>query len=316
MTTMRSAPRQRGRLMEIPILIALAGIGLAVLVPALSSGKGWLASLLQAALVVGGVVGAFVALALVATLPGMLKDWWVTPRAVRAARSRDPLAALQRIPAERLDARATGPDGLTALHAACDAWEPERVRQAAEVIAFLVERGADPNAKNALGDPPLKLAIRRDLGLDAVARLLAAGASPDGLVHEAAGRDHAGAIAVLEALLGAGARVDERDVLGGAPLHAAAKYGSPAMVQALLSRGAEVDAIDRDGDTPLHAVLWLPSLTPERTARVAAALVAAGADPDRANRAGKTPRALAEASGIPAIVDAMKRPPASVPDAG
>lgn len=316
MTTMRSVPRQRGRLMEIPILIALAGIGLAVLVPALASGKGWLASLLQAALVVGGVVGAFVALALVGMLPGMLKDWWVTPRAVRAARSRDPLAALQRIPAERLDVRAIGPDGITALHAACDAWEPERVRQAAKAIAFLVERGADANARDALGESPLKLAIRRDLGLDAVARLLAAGASPDGLAHEAAGRHHAEAIAVLEALLGAGARVDARDALGATPLHAAAKHGSSAMVRTLLSHGAEVEATDCDGDTPLHAALWLPSLTPERSAQVAAILVAAGADPDRGNRQGKTPRALAEASGIASVVDAMKGPPASLPDAG
>ena len=302
---MKRRARQHGRLIELQILVALAGIALAVLVPALASGKGVLAALLEAALIVGGIVAALVGLALVGMAPGMLKQWWVTPRSVRAARSRDPLAALRRIPADRLDVRASDPDGDTALHAACDVWEPERVRQSAEVIAFLLAHGADANATNAGGDSPLKLAIRRDLGAEAIGRLLAAGAAPAGLEHEAAGRDYGEAIAVLEALLDAGARVDARDASGATPLHAAAKYGSPEMVHALLSRGAEVAATTREGETALHQALWLPSLTPERTAKVVALLVAAGADPDRADRAGKTPRALAQASGDAALVAAM-----------
>jgi len=302
---MRRDGTQRGRMIEIQILIALVIIGLAVLVPALSSGEGVLASVLQAALVVGGIVAALAALVFVAMLPGMLKVWWVTPRAVRLARSRDPLSALKRIPEARLDVRAADPDGDTALHAACDAWDAERVRQAAEVIGFLVERGADANATNAAGDTPLKLAIRRGLGLEAVRRLLAAGASPAGLEHEAAIDRHGEEVAVLEALLDAGARADARDSLGDTPLHAAAKYGSPATVRALLARGAEVDAANRQGETPLCGALWMPSLAPERTAQVAAILVAAGADPDRADGAGRTPRALAQESGDAALVAAM-----------
>ena len=70
---------------------------------------------------------------------------------------------------EALDRR-----GRTPLHAACHTWP--HFRQA-RLVAALLERGADPNARDALGRTPLHYACR-SLDHGAIAQLLAAGADP------------------------------------------------------------------------------------------------------------------------------------------
>jgi hypothetical protein len=61
----------------------------------------------------------------------------------------------------------------------------------------------------------------------------------------------AGSVAVVGALLKAGARVDQPDALGYFPLHHAAFRGGVALVRALLVAGARTDAKNAAGERPV-----------------------------------------------------------------
>jgi ankyrin repeat protein len=106
-------------------------------------------------------------------------------------------------------------------------------------------------------------------------------------VHYAAAE---GDVDGLRALLAAGAAPEAADDAGWTPLHFAAQAQAPAAVEALLAAGAAVDAEDRHGNTPLWRAVFC-SQGEETTIRL---LLQAGADPDRVNGHGVSPRALAE----------------------
>ena len=118
--------RQSGWLIELQILIAAVLIAVAVFVPQVMGGEGILMSLLVSIGWVALIFGGFLALAFVAELPGIIRDWRTTPPVVRAARKRNPIEALKKIPPERLDARAADRFGNTALHVICDSYEDDR----------------------------------------------------------------------------------------------------------------------------------------------------------------------------------------------
>ena len=298
--------RQSGRMIELQILIAMAGIAIAVFIPQVMEGKGILTSLLTSAGWIALIFGGFAGLLFLLAIPDMIRDWRTTPAAVRAARRKNALEALQKIKSERLDVRAADPFGNTALHVALDSYEEERKRRAPEVVDFLLQRGADANAENTYRKTPLHLAVQHEYGLDTVRRLLAGGALPGDVLFDAAGKSGPDAVEVVKALVDAGARVTEPDVLGATPLHQAARYGAADMIRELLARGAEINARDNVGCTPLHAALWMPSLNAQRTARNVEALLAGGADRDATDRQDRTPRALAEESGVAEVIAAMK----------
>jgi ankyrin repeat protein len=300
-----SVRRQLGRMIELQILVAAVGIAIAVFIPQFAEGKGVFMSLLIAVGWVAAIIGGLMGLAFLGMLPEMIRDWRTTPAAVWAARKKNALEALRKIQPERLDARAADLLGNTALHAALDCYEEERVRAAPGVVEFLLRQGADANAANTYDKTPLDLAVERGHGVEVVRRLLAAGAQPREVLHRAVGRSAGGSIEVVKALLDAGAPVNDRDVLGSTPLHAAAKHGTVEIVRELLARGADVGAADNVGQTPLHDALWMPSLAEQRTAGVVAMLLAAGADREAKNHQGQTPRALAQKSGVAAVIDAM-----------
>lgn len=301
----RGLRKQSGRMIELQILIAAVLIAVAVFIPQFMSGEGFFKALLVSIAWVVGIVGSLLALAFLGALPGMVRDWYTTPVAVRAARKRNALKALQAMRPNRLDTRATDRFGDTPLHVICDSYEEERKRDAPAVVDFLLLHGAEVNAKNTHDKTALDLAVEHDYGIETVKRLLAAGARPHDALHQAASISSEGAIQVVRALLDAGVSAGARNVLGDTPLHQAARFGTPEVVGELLSRGADVNARDRGGDTPLHEALWMPSLRPEHVAKIVAVLVAAGADRDAVNRSGSTPRALAEKSGEAAVIAAM-----------
>lgn len=117
--------------------------------------------------------------------------------------------------------------------------------------------------------------------------------------------------------------VDARDPMGRAPLHSAALDRPMEEVAALLAQGADIAATDKQGFTALHFAcqqnrldvtelllgagapvdpedqwgntpLWRAVFNANGDPRVVWRLVLAGADPDKAKAAGKTPRDLAD----------------------
>ena len=135
-------------------------------------------------------------------------------------------------------------------------------------------------------------------------------ASADGVaraaLHNAALLGHA---RFLAALLDAGEDVNRADGGGATALHHAARQGHADAVELLLVRGARVDAAGAAGSTPLHEAAHGPidhrpacgpapdwARETPHYARAIAALSKAGADPDRADEHGNTPRKLIEAN--------------------
>lgn len=197
----------------------------------------------------------------------------------RAVRRRDPAIArlLLRAGAE-LEARDS--DGLTPLQWAMNAWYPN-----GSTIEALLGAGADVRVRDRNGELPLHRAVDlQDLQL--VASLLELGADPNaaGLAGRTALHIAGwGPAPVMRELLAAGADVSARTVDGWSPLHSAATARDVASLTALLASGADVNASDDGGETPLHGAARIRELPN------VAELLAAGADVDARNVAGDTP---------------------------
>ena len=130
-------------------------------------------------------------------------------------------------------------------------------------VRDLLGRGADTNARDEEGRTPIFSAV---LG---------------------------GSLALLGLLLEGGADVNARDARGWTALHYAADDVLPEMASLLVARGADVNARDDEGNTPLSRAVFSARGRPE----VVRLLVKHGARDDQPNRAGETPRQLAERLG-------------------
>lgn len=115
-----------------------------------------------------------------------------------------------------------------------------------DLVARLVEAGADVNARDAAGRTPLSVAL-----------------------HERAGA------VLVRALLAAGARANTADDRGLTPLHLMRGPDPAAVATLLRDAGADLEATDADGLTPLFH--HLRASAPAGRIR---ALLAAGASPD------------------------------------
>jgi ankyrin repeat protein len=153
--------------------------------------------------------------------------------------------------------------------AACYGWTPLHLAAAAgaqDVVARLLEKKLDPNARTPAGQTVLHAA----LGL---------GASP----AYGAAVVYQPDLATVRALLAAGADVRAADADGNTPLHGAAAFDDRAVAEALISAGADVKAADRFGRTPLHRAAECGS------AEVVEALLNAGADVNATDAKGYGP---------------------------
>ena len=177
----------------------------------------------------------------------------------------------------------------------------------AAVIEALVKAGADPNTSSREGQTVLMKAARTG-NADAVAALLTHGADPNAAeqwlgetaLMWAAADDHA---ATARTLIEWGADPDARSALSTIPtlraagiglitmefpkggwtaLMYAAREGADAATRALAESGADLDAAGPDGITPLMLAIINAHYD------VAATLLGAGADPNRADQVGMT----------------------------
>ena len=83
-------------------------------------------------------------------------------------------------------------------------------------------------------------------------------------------------------MINKGARIDERDMLGQTPLHAAASHGRKKAAICLLDHKAEINAVDNDGFTPLMFAAQ-QNFTP-----LLDLLLVRGADPNLVETGGQT----------------------------
>jgi hypothetical protein len=148
------------------------------------------------------------------------------------------------------------------LHDAAWWGNVERARQ-------LISEGADVNARDSSGLPPLYLAVVRG--------------------HQA----------IVDVLIRNGADVNV-DV-GTTPLYAAVREGHVAVASMLIANGAEVDVQDERDMTPLH---WAVAKNNIALVRL---LIASGADLNRRAMGGTTPLGRAVKGGYDDIAELLKR---------
>ncbi len=162
-------------------------------------------------------------------------------------------------------------------------------RDRPDILAMLINAGLDL----AVAEPP-----RSGLSNPEMIRLLAAhGAQHDPdhaeggwppIVFQSRG-DRGGSVDRVRALIERGADVNVRNHKGQTALHCAAKAGFGDIVALLLGSGAEPDAVDNAGETPLAAALRSTVKDKAKLRAAVQALVAAGADPHRADAKGRSP---------------------------
>src|SRR3989440_3716052 len=215
-------------------------------------------------------------------------------------------ARLERDPS--LAAKPGGPRDWQPIHYVCYTAlahdSPPRAEGLAVIARRLIALGIDPNTRfpwlhHNVRRPVLWGASRHVRSLPLVQALLDAGADPnDGVTLPLAAS--AGDIAVLEALLAHGAKVDQAWATDGATsLYAILNWSRTTEgVNWLLAHGADPNAVfAENGETPLHVVAraWDVPL--------AEAMVGRGADIERKRADGRTPYAVAELNGNRAVAD-------------
>jgi len=158
-----------------------------------------------------------------------------------------------------------------------------------EVAQVLLSAGANPFL--LVASPPLLSAAARG-DSECVRLLLSCGCDARAAHGGAGGRTalhEASTAEVARLLLAAGADVGCCDAQGRTAMHGRQDGGPhpPAVLQALLAAGGDVNAADSDGCVPLHYAGGCAALCGAHAALSCAALLAAGAAPNRVNKLGR-----------------------------
>jgi len=180
----------------------------------------------------------------------------------------------------------------------------------ADEIRTLTAGGTDPDVRDAYGRTPLHVAAYNRQH-EAMRVLVAAGANPNALERDRYDIVTIAAVAddvptlELALTLGASARnVTSR--YDGTALIAAAHLGHVVVVRVLIRAGAPLDHVNNLGWTALIESIVLGDGGPRHTETLRA-LVAAGADVNRPDRAGRSPLTLARARGYEVMVRELQQ---------
>ncbi len=207
--------------------------------------------------------------------------------------------------------RTTNGEGNTPLHIAV------QIHAKGDVIKYIIEQGANPNAVNLQGETPLHIAVGCDYP-EAAKILTESGTDPflnnnrgkspvvlayekgisftENIINEHNIFDHDDKgntpmhLAALwdyeeisAYLIDLGSAVNARNDQGLTPLHFAVKNSNVAICRQLINHGANIDSRDNYGNTPLHtAISW-------GAAKSAKLLLLLGANVELRNLSGNTP---------------------------
>jgi len=95
---------------------------------------------------------------------------------------------------------------------------------------------------------------------------------------------------LISELIASGFDPNQKDNQGWTPLHFAAQEWSEEAAKTLLENGAEVDITDSNGNTPL----WRAVFSSRGRGELIKLLLVSGADPNKQNQSGVSPRSLAD----------------------
>ena len=195
--------------------------------------------------------------------------------------------------------------GNQPLHSACGAtvfqyMGPQpRLETATEIVQMLLEKGADPDAKNEAGQTPLAVAVANNFpgGID---RLIKQTTEVDldlgqtSLLHWACRNKMPNTVAILlerdatkvdpsdQTLLEGSSMVNKSDQNGQTPLCLAAAAGNDEVVRILLANKADPNLAGDDGQLPLNCTLVHQGEATEM-------LLTAGASPSAVDGSGQSP---------------------------
>jgi ankyrin repeat protein len=132
-----------------------------------------------------------------------------------------------------------------------------------EEVEFLVNNGADVNARDAFGDNPLLLAS--SISLDIVQLLVNKGANVNAKnnyedktpLHLASRLRH---FDIVKFLVEKGADVNAKDIYKRTPLYIVSGFGNVDIVKFLVEKGADVNAKTASRSTPLHNAISLHNI--------------------------------------------------------
>lgn len=164
-------------------------------------------------------------------------------------------------------------EGWMPLHYACENGYDE-------IIALLLDAGADVTALNSAGFTPFQvLMICEHYSPMAVGRLIQAGANVGSPLHQAILLND---VAEIEAELRSGKYIASADDLGNTPLHLAVAVNNAELIQPLLDKGAPIEAMDTYLTTPLQEACAMGQMY------AASILLNNGADPEHRDYNGRS----------------------------
>lgn len=164
-----------------------------------------------------------------------------------------------------------------------------------EIVALLIENGAEIEKRTKLGETPLLLASMGTSSLEGAAiveLLLQRGAKATTADKKKQTPLHFVTFNsenpdLIEAVIKAGGKINAATNGGRTPLHRAASSGRAANIAVLLRHGADLNARDGSGMQPIHKIADCDNLSDGSVMDAVAVLLDAGADPRSRDKQGR-----------------------------